>query len=140
MILNGLSSSKKRSEESKRLAQLGFSQFINLNIVGENKIFESLAVWGGNKKSIGIFSKTKINITVPKKIKNDVKFILRYKSPLIAPISKNQKVADFFIKKDKEILKSFELFSNENVSELNFFGKIIQNLKYLIFGETALVK
>ena len=140
LILNGLSSSKKRSEESKRLAQLGFSQFINLNIVGENKIFESLAVWGGNKKSIGIFSKTKINITVPKKIKNDVKFILRYKSPLIAPISKNQKVADFFIKKDKEILKSFELFSNENVSELNFFGKIIQNLKYLIFGETALVK
>ena len=140
LILNGLSSSKKRSEESKRIARLGFSQFINLNILEENKIIESLAVWGGNKKSVDVFSKTKINITVPKKIKNDVKFILKYKSPLIAPINKNQKVADFYIKKNNEILKSFELFSSEDVTELNFFGKIIQNLKYLIFGEAALVK
>ncbi len=138
LILNGLTSSKNRSSESARLIKLGFNQFINLNIVDENQILNSIPVWGGNKKSVGIFSKDKINITVPKRIKENVKFIIRYKSPLIAPINEDQKVGDFFIKKDNTILKSFELFSNQEVTELNFFGKIIQNLKYLIFGETSL--
>ena len=140
LILNGLKSNKERRNESERLIKLGFNQFKNINVINMDTVIDNIPVWGGKKKIVSIYSKEKINITVPKRLKKNLKFSIKYKTPIIAPIKKDQKIAEFLIKKNNEILKKYDLFSNEEVPKLNFLGKVFQNLKYLILGETLLNK
>ena len=133
-------SNKERRNESERLIKLGFNQFKNINVINMDTVIDDIPVWGGKKKIVSIYSKEKINITVPKRLKKNLKFSIKYKTPIIAPIKKDQKIAEFLIKKNNEILKKYDLFSNEEVPKLNFLGKVFQNLKYLILGETLLNK
>ena len=39
-----------------------------------------------------------------------------------------------------KIYAGYTLFSNKDVPKLNFFGKVFQNLKYLVFGEASLLQ
>ena len=74
---------------------------------------------------------------MPKRIRKDIVYSIKHYSPLIAPIDKDQKVAELIIKKkNNEILKKFELFSKEEVKKISFFAKIVYNFKYLLLGDS----
>ena len=141
IVLNGLKSNNQRRKESERLVRVGFNQFKNINLVEQQTTILNIPVWGGKKKLLPIYSEQDIKITVPKKLKKNLKYFIKYNSPAIAPIKKNEKVAEFVIKKsNNEVLKKYDLFAENEIRELNFFGRIFQNFKYLIFGETALLR
>ena len=140
LVLNGLNSSKNRAREAERLIKIGFNQYENLKIADKNEKLKTLNVWGGDKKSVDIFSKEEISITVPKRIKKNLSYSIKYQSPIIPPINSDEPIGEFLIKKNKEILKKFELYTNENVGKINFFQKIIHNFKYLLFGESVINK
>ncbi len=137
IILNGLKSSKVRSNESERLIKIGFNQFKNINLFDQNELVTRLNVWGGGKKKIGTYSKEKVSITIPKKLKSNLIYTIKNYDPLVAPIKKDQKVAELFIKnKNNKILKKFELYSNEDVKKMSFFSKVFYNFKYLLLGDS----
>ncbi len=138
LVLNGLNSSKDRAREAERLIKIGFNQYENIKIADKNKTLKTLNVWGGDKKSVNVFSKEQISITVPKRIKKNLSFSIKYQSPLIPPINSKEPIGEFLIKKNREILKKFKLYTNENVVKMNFFQKIVHNLKYLLFGESVI--
>ena len=115
LVLNGLNSSKNRAREAERLIKIGFNQYENLKIADKNEKLKTLNVWGGDKKSVDIFSKEEISITVPKRIKKNLSYSIKYQSPIIPPIKSEEPIGEFLIKKNKEILKKFELYTNENV-------------------------
>ena len=141
IVLNGLKSNSQRRKESERLIRVGFNQFKNINLVNQQKKILDIPVWGGKKKLLPIYSKQEIKITVPKKIKKDLKYVIKFYSPAVAPIKKNEKVEEFIIKKsNNDVLKKYDLFAKNEIKKLNFFGRIFQNLKYLVFGETALLR
>lgn len=139
LVLNGLNSSKDRAKEAQRLLKIGFNQFEILKIAEANKNLKTLNVWGGDKKKINIFSKDEIKITIPKKIKKQLSFAIKYQSPLIPPITSEEPIGEFLIKKNKEILKKFKLFTDQNVRKMNFFQKIGHNFRYLLFGESVII-
>ena len=137
LILNGLKSNVQRSKESSRLIKIGFNQYKNINLFGKNKIISELNVWGGKKKKLGIYSKEKISVTVPNKIRKDLIYSIKHYDPLIAPIKKDEKVAELIIKKrNNEILKKFELYSKEEIKKMSFFSKVFNNFKYLLLGDS----
>ena len=140
LVLNGLNSSKDRAKEAQRLLKIGFNQYEILKIAEANKNLKTLNVWGGDKKKINIFSKDEIKITIPKKIKKQLSFAIKYQSPLIPPITSEEPIGEFLIKKNKEILKKFKLFTDQNVRKMNFFQKIGHNFRYLLFGESVIIK
>ena len=139
LVLNGLNSSKNRAKEAQRLLKIGFNQYEILKIAEANKNIKTLNVWGGDKKKINIFSKDEIKITIPKKIKKQLSFAIKYQSPLIPPITSEEPIGEFLIKKNKEILKKFKLFTDQNVRKMNFFQKIGHNFRYLLFGESVII-
>ena len=139
LVLNGLNSSKDRAKEAQRLLKIGFNQYEILKIAEANKNLKTLNVWGGDKKKINIFSKDEIKITIPKKIKKQLSFAIKYQSPLIPPIISEEPIGEFLIKKNKEILKKFKLFTDQNVRKMNFFQKIGHNFRYLLFGESVII-
>ena len=139
LVLNGLNSSKDRAKEAQRLLKIGFNQYEILKIAEANEKLKTLNVWGGDKKKINIFSKDEIKITIPKKIKKQLSFAIKYQSPLIPPIISEEPIGEFLIKKNKEILKKFKLFTDQNVRKMNFFQKIGHNFRYLLFGESVII-
>ena len=98
-------------------------------------------MWGGNKKRIDIYNQEKIAITIPKKIKRNLKFSVKFFTPFLAPIKKDQVIAEFIIKKqNNEVLKKFDLYSRDSVDKMSFFSKIIQNFKYLLLGDSIFIE
>lgn len=137
LIVNGLNSSKERKFESKKLMDAAFFQYKNVNL--DQKIIsnEDIFVWNGVKKKLKLYSKEDVNITVPKLVANEIKFYIKYKSPVSAPVKKDSEIAVLLVKNKKgEILKRFSLFASENINEMNFLKKIFFKFKYLIFGDS----
>ena len=137
IIVNGLNSSKERKFESKKLMDAAFFQYKNVNL--DQKIIsnENIFVWNGVKKKLKLYSKEDVNITVPKLVANEIKFYIKYKSPVSAPVKKDSEMAVLLVKNKKgEILKRFPLFASENINEMNFLKKIFFKFKYLIFGDS----
>ena len=77
-------------------------------------------------------------VTIPKKVKNNLKMVVKYKLPLTAPIYKDKPIAELIIKKDNSntVLSRFNLYPEEDVEKASFLSKIYYNFKYLIFGDS----
>ena len=142
LVLNGLKSSKERAKESERLSKIAINQYFNYLISEENKIIKNLYVWGGKKKFIGAIPNQKIMVTIPKKVKNNLKMVVRYKLPLTAPLHKDKPIAELIVKKNdtNTVLSKFNLYPEEDVKKGSFFAKIYNNFKYLIFGDSIFIE
>ena len=137
LVINGLKNNKQRKIESKKLMDTAFFQFENLQILEKNIIFDKIKVWNGKKNNVGIFSPKDLAITIPRLTKKNIKTYIRYNSPIIAPIYKNQEIAELIVKDKKQnVIEKFPLLSNEDINESNFFVRVYFKLKYLIFGES----
>ena len=137
LILNGLKRNKDRSDESERLIKVGFNQYKAINLYKKNQTITNLQVWGGTKKNVDVYSKQSVNLTVPSRIKKDLVFTIKHYKPLLAPIEKDQKVADLLVKNENaEIIKKFELFSKNEIKKMSFFSKVYNNLKFLLLGDS----
>ena len=137
LILNGLKRNKDRSNESERLIKVGFNQYKVIDLYDKNQTITNLQVWGGRKKNVAVYSKESVNLTVPNRIKKDLVFSIKHYKPLLAPIEKDQKVADLIVKnKNAEIIKKFELFSKNEIKKMSFFSKVYNNLKFLLLGDS----
>ena len=142
LVLNGLKSSKERAKESERLSKIAINQYFNYLISEEDKIIKNLNVWGGKKKYIGAIPNQKIMVTIPKKVKNNLKMVVRYKLPLTAPLYKDKPIAELIVKKNdtNTVLSKFNLYPEEDVKKGSFFAKIYYNFKYLIFGDSIFIE
>ena len=138
LVLNGLKSSAQRSKESERLMKIGFNQFKSIKIAPKTKELGQIPIWSGKKKVVSFYTKDDISITVPNRDRKKINFKVRYQSPLIAPVAEDQYIADFLIKKNDQTIKSYKLYATNNVSESNFFSKMILNFKFLLFGESLI--
>ena len=137
LVINGLKNNKQRKIESKKLMNASFFQFENLKILKKNIIFDKIKVWNGKKNNVGIFSPKDLAITIPRLTKKNIKTYIRYNSPIIAPIYKNQEIAELIVKDKKQnVIEKFPLLSNEDINKSNFFVRVYFKLKYLIFGES----
>ena len=95
---------------------------------------------GAKKKILKLYTKQKILITIPKRLKKKISYKIRYESPLFAPLTKDKSAGELIIKNNNETLKSYKLYINQKVDKLNFFSKILLNFKILLFGESLIAK
>ncbi len=137
LILNGLKRDKDRRDESERLIKVGFNQYKVIDLFDKNQTITNLQVWGGREKKVDLYSKESVNLTVPNRLKKDLVFTIKHYKPLLAPIEKDQKVADLIVKnKNSEIIKKYELFSKNEIKKMSFFSKVYNNLKFLLLGDS----
>ena len=142
LVLNGLNSSKQRAKESERLSKIVINQYFNYLISEEGKIIKNLNVWGGKTKYTRAIPNQKIMITIPKKVRNNLKMVVRYKLPLKAPLYKDKPIAELIVKKNdtNTALSKFNLYPEEDVEKASFLAKIYYNFKYLIFGDSIFIE
>ena len=134
-VMAGLKSNKERSEEAEKLMSWGFREFSNYTIFKNGQVIAEIPVWQGNEESIKLIVDHDIRRTLKKSSVNKIKMTAVYDKPVAAPIKKGDKLG--VIKVDIPGQGNFEipLTSDRDVKKLGFFGRIMSNLRYLLFGE-----
>lgn len=135
LVINGLESSKERSQESARLLQWALNGFRNVNLFADGAELDKVPVYLGAQNKVGVHAKQPIHVTVPKLYENDLKIEVSYKSPLKAPIKKGEEIGKVTVTvPDGEVI-NVPLVTSSDVAELGFFAKLLAKARLLSTGE-----
>ena len=134
-VASGFPNKKLRSSESLKLLNWGFRNTNTFEISKKNETIFKLETWLANKKQVEAITKDDYYITINKRDLSHLKVSLVYDGPIVAPIDKDQKIAELVISKKDEIIKTLPLYSKEKVKKVNFFKSLITSLNYLIWGD-----
>ena len=133
-VMAGLKSNKERSEEAEKLMSWGFREFSNYTLFKKNQVIAEIPVWLGSENNLNLVVDRDVRVTLKKSSVNKVKMTAVYDKPVTAPIKKGDRLGT--IKVDIPGQGDFEipLTADRDVEKLGFFGRIVSNLHYLLFG------
>lgn len=133
-VMAGLKSNKERSEEAEKLMSWGFREFSNYTLFKKNQVIAEIPVWLGSENNINLVVDHDVRRTLKKSSVNKVNMTAVYDKPVTAPIKKGDRLGT--IKVDIPGQGNFEipLTADRDVEKLGFFGRIVSNLHYLLFG------
>ena len=134
-VASGFPTKNLRSSESLKLLNWGFRNTNTFEISKKNETIFKLETWLANKKQVEAITKDDYYITINKRDLSHLKVSLVYDGPIVAPIDKDQKIAELVISKKDEIIKTLPLYSKEKVKKVNFFKSLVTSLNYLIWGD-----
>ena len=134
-VASGFPNKNFRSTESLKLLNLGFRNTNTYEISKKNKTFFEIDTWLGKKNKIKAITKEDYYITLNKKDIRHLKVSLEYDGPIMAPIQKDQKIANLVVSKKDEVIKSLPIYASEKIPKVNFFKSLITSLNYLIWGD-----
>lgn len=133
-VMTGLKSNKERSEEAEKLMNWGFREFDNYKVFKQFQRIASAPVYMGEEDNIDLVVKDDVVLTVARNKAKDVKLTAVYDKPVKAPIAQGQKLGEVKIEIPDGTIKTVPLYADHSVKKLGFWGRIVSNIKYLLFG------
>ena len=134
-VVSGFQTKNSRSSESLKLLNWGFRNTSTFEISQKDETIFELDTWLGRKNKIKAVTKNDYYITINKKDIRHLKVILNYEGPIVAPVQKNQKVAELLILKKDKTIETLPLYAAEDLKKVNFFRSLITSINYLIWGD-----
>ncbi len=132
---SGFETKNLRSSQSLKLLNWGFRNTSTFEISKANKTFFELDTWLGESNKIKAITKEDYYLTLNKKDTRYLKVYLEYSGPILAPIQKDQQIANLIVADKEGIIKSLPLYASEKISKVNFFKSLITSINYLIWGD-----
>lgn len=133
-VMTGMNSNKERSEEAERLMEWGFREFNNYNLLNKGQEIADIPVVFGNEKEVRLVVPETVKRTLKKSQAPKIKMTAVYDKPVKAPVVAGDKLGEVRIELDGQEMENVPLVADKNIEKLGFFGRIGQNLKYLLFG------
>ena len=133
-VMTGMNSNKERSEEAERLMEWGFREFNNYNLLNKGQEIADIPVVFGNEKEGRLVVPETVKRTLKKSQAPKIKMTAVYDKPVKAPVAAGDKLGEVRIELDGQEMENVPLVADKNIEKLGFFGRIGQNLKYLLFG------
>lgn len=133
-VMTGMNSNKERSEEAERLMEWGFREFNNYNLLNKGQEIADIPVVFGNEKEVRLVVPETVKRTLKKSQAPKIKMTAVYDKPVKAPVAAGDKLGEVRIELDGQEMENLPLVADKNIEKLGFFGRIGQNLKYLLFG------
>lgn len=133
-VMTGMNSNKERSEEAERLMEWGFREFNNYNLLNKGQTIAEIPVVFGSEKQVRLVVPETVKRTLKKSQVPKIKMTAVYDKPVKAPVAAGDKLGEVRIELDGQEMENLPLVADRNVEKLGFFGRIGQNLKYLLFG------
>lgn len=133
-VMTGLKSNKERSEEAEKLMNWGFREFNNYKVFKQFQRIVSVPVYMGEEKSIDLAVNEDVIMTIARSKASDVKLTAVYEKPVKAPVSQGDKLGEVKIEIPGGEVKTVPLYADHSIRKLGFWGRILSNVKYLLFG------
>ena len=132
-VVNGLNSDKERINETKKLVNWSFREFITLDLYEAGDTIQSAKVWLGKEPFVPLVLNDDLVITIKKKNIDKYKIKLIYETPIISPIKKGDKVAELhLIEGDSTKIKN--IYAGKNIDKISRFYRSFSIVNYLLFG------
>ncbi len=132
---SGFTTKKLRASESLKLLSWGFRNSETYEISKANETIFEVETWLGKKRIIPGITKENVFHTINKRDLKKFKVSLEYNGPILAPILKDQKIAEIKIYNGNEVIKKVPVFSNEKIEKINFISSLFTSLNYLVWGD-----
>ena len=100
-----------------------------------DELFEKIDVWLGKDQKVDVYVNEDIYKTIKKAKKRLLKVVLKYESPIEAPIRKDDIVGKLRVVYDEELVGEYDLLAAKDVKKVNPFTRLIKSLNYLIWGD-----
>ena len=134
-VASGFPTKNLRSSESLKLLNWGFRNTNTFEISKQDISKFELDTWLGKKNKIQAVTKEDFYLTINKKDIRNLKVILNYEGPIVAPVQKGEKIAELIVFNKDEKIKTLPLFAHEDLKKVNFFKSLITSINYLIWGD-----
>ena len=133
MVLNGMTSMKQRSSESRRLMDLMFREFRQYRFFDAGQTVDRAAIWLGDEKRVDLVLQEPLHLVLSRTDRRRMKMSVQWSDPVPAPVKAGQKIGTLTLDFPDRTM-SYDLTAANDVSELGMFDRIGEALKFLIFG------
>ena len=96
-VVSGLNSEKERAEESERIVNWAFRQFVEKTVLPKGEEITRADVWMGDHQEIGLVTAEDVSLLLPALARDALEAEVVYRGPIEAPISEGQEVADLVV-------------------------------------------
>ena len=134
-VASGFPTKNLRSSESLKLLNWGFRNTNTFEVSKKDISKFELDTWLGKKNKIQVVTKEDYYLTINKKDIRNIKIILKYEGPIVAPVQKGEKIAELVVYNKDEKIKTLPLFAHEDLKKVNFFKSLVTSVNYLIWGD-----
>ncbi|MGB0694068.1 MAG: D-alanyl-D-alanine carboxypeptidase family protein [Rhodospirillaceae bacterium] len=134
LVINGLESTRARSEEAERLMSWGFRNFQNVELLTQGAVISEAEVWMGDQDLVALSSPESVTVTLPNTAHRDMVVKVVYDGPIQAPITKGQEIARLTVDAPDIEPMSFPLVAAADVDRLNIVGRLAAAAKHALFG------
>ena len=136
---SGFNTKSSRTYESNKLLNYGLSKFDTIQITKKNEKIDELDVWLGKKDKIGVYINEDFYITIPKVEslykKKNLKAVLKYNGPILAPIKKDDIVGKFRVFYKDNLINEHNLYATEDIKKVNIFSRILKSINFIVWGD-----
>jgi serine-type D-Ala-D-Ala carboxypeptidase (penicillin-binding protein 5/6) len=128
-VLLGSTSEAARAQESLKLLNWGYQFFDSVKLQAAASPVRSLEVWKGAARSVRVGVASDIFVTVPKGEADKLKAELVSQQPLVAPLSKGQRVGVLRVSHDGKAFGEYPLITLEPVAMAGLFRRTWDTLR-----------
>ena len=136
---SGFNTKSSRTYESNKLLNYGLSKFDTIQITKKNEKIDELDVWLGKKDKIGVYINEDFYKTIPKVEslykKKNLKAVLKYNGPILAPIKKDDIVGKFRVFYKDNLINEYNLYATEDIKKVNIFSRILKSINFIVWGD-----
>lgn len=129
LVVNGLTDSKARAQESAKLLDWGLRRFSNHTLYTAGEVITEVPVVFGRQDKLPVTVQEDVFVTLPRLAKKGFQVSATYNSPLTAPIQKGQEIGTLRI--DMPHMNPVErpLLAAQDVAKQGFFSLTIAKAK-----------
>ncbi len=132
VVVNGLGSTRERSNEAARLMRISFNDFTRKTFFEPGDIVGDALVFKGKDKTAPLIVGDPISAIVHRSLIDKSRATVVYDGPVAAPIKENQQIGYLRVEIEGGEAKDYPLYAGVEVKEMGVFGKIGLAAKMLL--------
>jgi D-alanyl-D-alanine carboxypeptidase (penicillin-binding protein 5/6) len=134
-VMSGMKSMKNRAQETDRVIDWAFREFGTYALFKQGDTVEDADVWLGTKSKVPLVTAADASITMPKRLRKDMKVAIVYDGPLAAPVTAGQPVGKLIITTTEMAPVEIPLVAGASVDALGPIGRLGNRVAQLVFGK-----
>lgn len=134
-VVNGLESKSQRRSESLRIMRSAFGEFSAYSLYEAGANAGSAKVFMGKTETVPLIVKEDVNVGMHKSDRQNMSVQMKYLSPIPAPISQNDQIAELIVNINGKPIKNVPLYAGVDVKQKSLFGRLTASIVRKIRGE-----
>jgi len=132
MVVNGLESMQARADESARLMEWGFREFVMVDMFRPGDVVDEAPVWLGERDTVRLTVVDPAAVTLRRSQRPDLQVRLVLDGPVPAPVAAGTPVGRLVVSAPGTETREITVVAAEDVPALGFFGRIAAAARHMV--------